>query len=74
MKFSTKNKKKYLKKKNKGATFKHLKESSLNENLKNLFLREKIPIEMRLNALKLFQTLFEKRNICLFIIYYNPLS
>lgn len=44
-----------------GAAFEQLKESSLNENLKKCLSKEKIPLEMILNALKLFEFIFEKR-------------
>lgn len=43
------------------ASHEQLKHSSLNENLTKCLLNEKLPFEMKLNALKLFKLIFEKR-------------
>lgn len=44
------------------ASHDQLKQSTLNEYLIKCFLNEKLPIEMKLNGLKLFKFIFEKRN------------
>ena len=40
-----------------------LKDSNLNQNLRELFEKEKMPIEMKLNSLKLFKFIVEKSKI-----------
>jgi len=39
-----------------------LKSSLLNENLKEMFIKESMPIEMRINAIKLLKFLLDKRD------------
>ena len=47
-----------------------MKESRLNENLKKCLSKEKIPLEMILNALKLFKFIFEKRKYVWFWTFF----
>ena len=50
---------------NLGACQEQLKSSELSGNLIHLFSKAKLPVEMEINSLKLFKSLYEKSKIWL---------
>lgn len=52
--------------KKKGSSYIQFKSSNLSESLKSVFQKKAIPIEMNLNAMRLFKFLLEKSNEYIF--------